>query len=358
MRTLRHGAKAGGHDNFSPLQRRQTEEYGRVRCSIKHSMRPHVYFRASPHTARLRLSIETMSIEGYADFLVRMGHRIVRIGSTTWFDTNPRIFSPLPFHAEVDPSAMDWGALFRQNCLAARCCVPTPWGRPSYRLMVDDPTYDFAHLASKARNQTRRGLESCTVREITFDELSTHGTSLERDTLIRQNRRIPGSLEQYWRRYFAHAAKAQGAIAWGAFHQNSLAAYLIAFEMTETVHILIVRSATAHLRFYPNNALLFRFVSETLRTGRAREISIGLESIQTGLGPLDHFKEGLGFRKLPTRQYVTLAPLLRMALRGPVLRASAACLDLATESQLARKAAGLLRWYDNQLNDKAAQRGA
>lgn len=289
-----------------------------------------------------------MSIEGYAKFLVRMGHRIVRIGSTTWFNPNPRLFSPLPFQAEIDPAAMDWDSLFRQGCLAARCCVPPPWGRPSYRLVIDDPTYGFSHLASKSRNQTKRGLESCTVRELTFDELAIHGVSLQRDTLIRQNRRIPGTLEGYWRRYFAHAGQAEGAIAWGAFRQDSLAAYLVAFQMMETVHILIVRSATAHLRFYPNNALLFQFVNETLRKGRAREISIGLESIQSGLGTLDHFKEGLGFRKLSTRQYVTLAPLLRVALPRPVLRASAASIGLFTHSELARKTAGLLRWYHDQ----------
>lgn len=242
---------------------------------------------------------------------------------------------------------MDWNALFRQGCLAARCCVPSPWGRPSYRLIIDDPTYGFSHLAAKSRNQTRRGLESCAVRAITFDELATLGISLERDTLVRQGRRIPGTLEGYWRRYFANAAQT-GAIAWGAFRQDALAAYLLAFEMAETVHILIVRSATAYLRFYPNNALLFQFVSEILGTGRAREISIGLESIQSGLESLDHFKEGLGFRKLATRQYVTLAPFLRVTLRGPVLRASAACLGLATQSELARKTAGLLRWYHDQ----------
>lgn len=295
-----------------------------------------------------------MSIEGYAEFLVRMGHRIARIGSTTWFNPSPRLFSPLPFQAEIDPSAMDWDALFRQGCIAARCCVPSPWGRASYRLVIDDPTYGLAHLASKSRNQTKRGLDSCTVREIPFDELATHGISLERDTLIRQNRRVPGTLEEYWRRYFAHAAQTAGAVAWGAFHQDSLAAYLVAFEMTESLHILIVRSATAHLRFYPNNALLFQFVSENLRKGRAREISIGLESIQAGLGSLDHFKEGMGFRRLPTRQYVNLGPLLRLALRGPVLRASAACIGLASRSEFARKTAGLLRWYYDQHHTSAA----
>lgn len=277
-----------------------------------------------------------------------MGHRIVRIGGTSWFNPGPRLFSPLPFQAEIDPSAMDWSTLFEQGCLAARCCVPSPWGRPSYRLTIDDPDYGFSHLASKARNQTRRGVESCTVREITFDELATHGISLERDTLMRQNRRIPATLDQYWRRYFANAAQAEGAVAWAAFHQACLAAYLVAFEMMGTLHVLIVRSATAYLAFYPNNALLFQFVGEALRKGRAKEVSIGLESIQSGLGSLDHFKEGLGFKKLPTRQYVTLAPLLRMALPGPVLRASAACLDLATKSETARKAAGLLRWYNDQ----------
>ncbi len=289
-----------------------------------------------------------MSTKGYIDFLTRMGHRIVRVGSTDWFNPSPRVFTPLPFHAVIDPVTTTWSHLFSQGCLIARCATPSPWGRLSYRLVIDDPKYGLDHLTSKSRNQTRRGLESCDVRPLTFENLITDGTHLERDTLLRQGRRIPRSHDAYWRRYFHAAAVTDGAIAWGAFHQKTLAAYLVAFEMDERFHILILRSATAQLRHYPNNALLFEFARIALRDGSVREVSIGFESLQNGIASLDHFKEGLGFRKLPVRQYVTLSPALRSTLRGPLLKASASVLDLFPRSETARKLSGMLRWYDAQ----------
>src|SRR5579871_6557675 len=100
-----------------------------------------------------------MSIEGLTGFLADMGHTICTIDGTRWFDANPFIFTPLPYELEIAPDRMDWAALFRQRCLGARCAAIAPWGRPSFRLVIDSPAYNISCLAPKSRNQTRRGLE-------------------------------------------------------------------------------------------------------------------------------------------------------------------------------------------------------
>jgi hypothetical protein len=289
-----------------------------------------------------------MSIAGYLQFLKSMGHRVVQVAGTTWFDAAPRVFMPVPFDHEIDPQIFDWKALFAHGCTAARCLVPPPFGKPSYLLVVEDAAYDLPNLDSKARNQTRRGLEACLVRNVNFAELATQGVALQRDTLIRQGRRIRQDLEQYWLRYFTHAAQADGAIAWGAFREDRLAAYLIAFKVADTAHIVIVRSAAAQLRHYPNNALLFTFIQHMLHSGGVRRVSIGFEPLQANVGSLDRFKEGLGFQHLPVQQYVRLAPPLSTLLRKPLLTGSIACLRMLSRSETANKVAGLLQWYADQ----------
>ena len=289
-----------------------------------------------------------MSLLGYTRFLSRMGHRVVSVGATTWFDAAPRVFMPLPFDREIEPLSFDWQALFAQGCTAARCLVPPAYGRPSYVLAAEDRDYGLHSLESKARNQTRRGLEACDVRPVQFSELGSHGIALQRDTLKRQGRRIPHDLRAYWSRYFENAAQTEGALAWGAFRGKDLAAYLIAFQVEDTAHVVILRSAVALLRYYPNNALLFAFLRHMLGSGAARRVSIGFEPFQTNLASLDRFKEGLGFRRYPVCQYVRLAPPLPTLLRRPLLAGSIACLRLLSRNETASKVAGLLECYATQ----------
>jgi len=289
-----------------------------------------------------------VSIAGYTQFLADMGHRVVQVAGTTWFDPAPRVFMPVPFDREIDPQTFDWKGLFARGCIAARCLVAPPFGKPSYILAIEDAAYDLQNLHPKARNQTRRGLEACVVRSVSFAELATDGVALQRDTLTRQGRHIPRNLDEYWSRYFTHAVKADGAMAWGAFRDDTLAAYLIAFQIADTAHIVILRSAAAQLRHYPNNALLFAFIQHMLRSGAVRRVSIGFEPFQTSVESLDRFKEGLGFRRLAVHQYVRLAPPLPTLLRKPLLTGSIACLRMLARSETANKMAGLLQCYANQ----------
>jgi len=289
-----------------------------------------------------------VSVAGYTRFLTSMGHRVVNVDGTTWFDPAPRVFMPVPFDCEINPQTFDWRMLFSRGCTAARCLVPPPFGRPSYLLTIEDTAYGLQHLDSKARNQTRRGLEACVVRRVSFAELAGQGVSLQRDTLTRQGRHIPRNLDRYWASYFANAAQAEGAIAWAAFRDSALAAYLIAFQLSDTAHIVIVRSAEALLRYYPNNALLFSFSQHMLGGGGVRRVSIGFEPLQSGVSSLDRFKEGLGFRRVPVQQYVRLKPPLPSLLRRPLLTGSIACLRRLPHSETANKVAGLLQLYANQ----------
>jgi len=290
-----------------------------------------------------------MSTESYADFLMRMGHTVRKVGDVYWFNVYPHIYMSFPFQRVIDPFAVDWPDVFQEDGWCARFPCSIDIGRPSYRLIVDNPEYNLKCLTSKARNQTRRGLEACEVRQIEFSELTKAGLALNRETLERQGRRVPRDFQRYWHRYYKEASKTEGAHAWGAFVGGELAAYLIAFIMDNVSHILIVRSSRKHLRSYPNNALIFEYIRNMLGRRMVSEISIGLESLQEGLQSLDHFKIGMGFKKKPVGQRIVLRSWLSHIMRQPLLGIARSILSwFPSRDERLAKIIGLLRWYEEQ----------
>lgn len=289
-----------------------------------------------------------MSAEGYANFLIEMGHNVREAGGLWWFNSQPHIYMSFPFHRQVDPRNLELSKILGKDGWVARFPCDIDLGYESFRIVCDTDGYDLKDLLSKSRNQTRRGLENCTVRRIEFEELMVDAIRLNRETLIRQGRKVPPDLEVYWTRYYRAAAKAPGAEVWGAYVDGSLAAYLISFTMEGIANILIVRSAHEFLAKYPNNALLFSFIKEALSRGDIDEVSIGLESVQKDMDSLDRFKTGLGFKKVPVGQRIELSPWLRPWLRGALLKMAKGYADKRSESERFSKLAGMLKWYSEQ----------
>lgn len=293
-----------------------------------------------------------MSIDGYTGFLTAMGHDVIEVSGTRWFNAHPYLYTSLPFDAQLNPEDIDWKAVFAGRCLAVRIPVINGWGRESYRIVADDPLYSLASLSGKARNQTKRGLEQCEAKPICLRELASIGLRLDRDTRLRQKRIANENTDRQWIKYCMAADRAEGAHAWGALIGGELAALLIAFTMGRCSHILIVRSALAGLKNYPNNALMFSYIREMLGSGKVDEISIGFESIQMGMDALDHFKMGMGFRKKPVNQYVRFSPLVEIFLKGPGSMIARKIAGTLARSENGKKIQGLLRWYSEQMDGK------
>lgn len=289
-----------------------------------------------------------MSVIGYAGFLSDMGHSVRKVSNVYWFDVHRHVYTSFPFHVCLDPNRIDLSAVLCFDGWVARYPSDIRYGRPSYRISCTNRNYSFENLTSKARNQTRRGLSRCAVEPVSFEFLSKKGMALNRETLQRQNRQVSSNFTEYWERYYCYASRAEGAEAWGAFVGGDLAAYLIAFRIDDCANILIVRSASEHLASYPNNALLFRYLTSTLREPNIREVSIGFESIQSDMTSLDHFKYGMGFRRVEVGQRVELASWLAFFARGPLLSGLQRFCEARTSLEFYRKGAGLLRWYREQ----------
>ena len=290
-----------------------------------------------------------MSTAGYVSFLEAMGHKIRQHADVFWFNAHPGIYMSIPFQRLVSPAEIDAKKILKYDGIALRYPCALEHGRRSFRIVVNDPDYDLPSLASKARNQTRRGLENCEVKPLAFGQLGDDGIRLNRETLSRQGRKIPENFEAFWTKYFEAASGSDGAEAWASFAGGELAAYLIAFRMESVAHILIVRSAQNYLSMYPNNALLFTYIKSVLGGGEVKEVSIGLESIQGDMASLDRFKVGMGFKQLTIGQRIEFNPLLVPLIKSPIGRMTHAIAKYrSAKSEHMAKLAGLFAWYEEQ----------
>ena len=289
-----------------------------------------------------------MSTAGYADFLRLMGHRVREEAGVYWFDVHSRIYTSFPFQTPVNPDSELVSRVLRRDGLVLRHACPLGKGRPSYRIAINEASYDLQSLSGKARNQTRRGLERCQVQRLDFGEFTRECITLNRDTLLRQGRAVPSGFDDYWQRYYRHAGQSEGAQIWGAFFGGELAAFLIAFEMEGVAHILILRSRAELLCHYPNNALLYTYIKSVLDSGTVHEVSIGLESIQRGMDSLDRFKTNMGFQKIPIGQQIAFAPWLSPFVEGRIGHIVRRLAEQFRGNERFDKMVGMLRWYAEQ----------
>jgi hypothetical protein len=290
----------------------------------------------------------SFSPDHYAGFLERMGHTVREIDGLHWFNTARGVYSCFPFHREVDARQLPLREILGRDGMVARFGCPESQGVSSFRILCDDSDYGIPNLRKRTRTQVRRGLEACRVERVDFADLGRHAIPLNADTLIRQGRKVPANLEQYWSKYFTEASRTDGAEAWAAFVDGQMAAYVISFMIEDISNLLILRSSLAHLKSYPNNALVFEFLSHKMRSDDCSQVLYGYESIQAGMGSLDQFKTGMGFRQAPVGQRVDLASWLPPLMNRVTIPAANGVLRRLGSGETNAKLRGILAWYAQQ----------
>ena len=98
---------------------------------------------------------------------------------------------------------------------------------------------------------------------------------------------------------------------------DRLAAFLIAVTVGDCVYLPVLKSASAHLSEYPNNAVVYTLTRDALDRPGVKEVSWGLESLLPSLAGLERFKDGMGFRRRPIGQRIEMTRWLDTAVRGP-----------------------------------------
>jgi hypothetical protein len=279
-----------------------------------------------------------MNIDIYCDFLRAIGHRVIQTASASWFDVYPRSYLAFPYHQAIEPGDTELRELFR-SALMLRFTSESR-GVNSYYVACDQKPYDLHSLTSKARNQTRRGLESWCVERVGCDWVAACGERLNAETLVRQGRQKSDFDSDHWRSFCGAAATRSGFEGWAATAKGKVGAVALTFVMGDVAYILLQRSARSELGTYPNNALSFTVTRELLGRPSIRMAFYGLRPLAAS-SSLEHFKLGMGYRQIPVMETVSTRPLLRPLV--PAARLLISHWAVGTRSESIRKLAGALK---------------
>ena len=290
-----------------------------------------------------------MSHQSYAEFMKKLGHKVVRTESAWWFQGAGGIYAQFPWHETITPGQSEIDSLLGLTGTAARYSCPGGTGRDSHFYVCDDPEFAIEKLSSNTRSKIRRGLKRCTVSPISFDELQRlDAAELSRETMLRQNRTAGPEHDAYWKRYFKAAAETESMEGWAAFNEGQLAAWLIACRFNECINISILRSRRSMLSNYPNNAMLFEFVRNAIRREGVSMVSFGWESIRPQLDSLDDFKLSMGFEKRSVGHRIEVNRFVRPILRGRILSSLEGIAVRRSKHERFGLMAGMLKWYREQ----------
>ncbi len=284
-----------------------------------------------------------------AEFFSRFGQRTIRSESTWWHEVQPGVLLSFPYYRVLEPDRVEIDKLLRHHRLWALryATPPSGIGFDTTVPLNTNAVYDLGALHQKARNQTYRALENCTVNELSFDDLMTRGLSLNEGTAKRQGRDSEYADPAYWRKYCNSAKATSGFSAWAAWVDGKLGAYLIVAAFDGWVNWLVQNSATALLNKRPNNALVYETARHFLRDTEYKRICYGLGSLEN-VAALDRFKQRMGWTLQPVRQRIAFAPGIRRSLalvREPMLKLATRAFP---KSYFVRKTAAMIRLYRTQ----------
>ncbi len=262
-----------------------------------------------------------LDTDGLLEFFRASGFKVHRTANAAWYEAGPRFLLGVPTHEAVSVSRSEGNEAMRATgALGIRYITSDPKvGRESWQMMGSGADYDLSMFSSNTRSKVRRGLKNNEVRRITGQELKTAGEQAFLDTVARQGRADRYGVER-WHKLLDAADATDGIEIWSAWHEDTLAAYLLIMVFEDSCEFYEARSRNDTLRFYPNNALLYTLTHDVLVERNISQITFGIEGLEE-LDSLDAFKLAMGYERQPVRQHVMFHPLIEAGLAFPPARA-------------------------------------
>jgi hypothetical protein len=287
-----------------------------------------------------------MTIEVFAEWLRRQGHKVIRTASSYWFNQGPQVFQAMPYHWRVCPSESELRDLLVDHKaigLRYSTSLSSQHGSISYHAVCEDRSYDLDKLGKWARKNVRRGLKNCFVGNISFDRLADEGWWLQLDTLDRQGRRLKIAHDR-WQLRCKSASDLPGFEAWGAVAEQRLAASVITFIMGDCCYMLYQQCHRDFLPGHVNNALAYTVTKIMMNRPQVKWILYGLHSLDAPQS-VDEFKFRMGYAARPVLQRVAFHPALEPFFNKVTHSTLKSVVNKYPGNPSLAKAEGLLRFY-------------
>ena len=180
-------------------------------------------------------------------------------------------------------------------------------------------SYGLDVLAQRARNQTRRGLERCRVREAHPHEIVSRGLEINHLVLARQRRASKLLLvPDRWKRYVETFLAMPDVKAFVACVDRDIAAYVMTCIVDNKIALVHPFLDRHFQNAYPMNALIYSAINHVRAEVGPLPVSYGFGSFW-GNEPLDHFKTGMGFETVPRLRITIFSPVTSVLLRPMVV---------------------------------------
>ena len=246
----------------------------------------------------------------YEKFLQSRGHRVIH-SDELWYNVRPFIYQTANYFV-AKPTKSE---LVYRNFPAIAC----RWFEQSKSVEEADtilylckPPYNLEMLSKKARNQTKRGLENFLISSIKPEDRyfsileDIYIDNLSRLRLLRNDK----NRRKAWKNWWKTIKDVRDLELWVAEHNNVIGAFVITTKKGGGVEIVLERSSSVSLPFYPNNALIYSLTKTSFENG-AEYVSYGLEQFvqKKNSVTLSHFKLGMGYTPNYLKERYSLNPL-------------------------------------------------
>lgn len=261
-----------------------------------------------------------MKVDEYIDFQRLLGKKVVSLNGIPFGEYRSRFYWSLPRHVSYDVDNIPMIDMLNVNILGLIAMSRGITSHKASFCVFNKRDYAIEILHKKKRNQTRRGLKECEIHEASWNEMIRFGLDINREALVRQNRASVGLGDPlWWERQCRVSSQFPDVRVWGAYVNGDITSYVHAVlhddcdelgKMTRTGNIIHFMSANAHLKKYPNEALIFTVTQELINKYRCDRIILGSGSDDNNLLT---WKRHMGYSVEIKNYRIAVNPLLHLA---------------------------------------------
>lgn len=276
-----------------------------------------------------------MTNQEFINFSKELGHRIIQTRSCHWIFRDNSYALSFPTLDTVFPTQEELSDVFNNNInfLLFKTDIKQ---HNSAEYLFEGNNYGLEVFDSKIRNQIRKGLKTCVVKNADLDSMKKRGLEINQQTLGKHNRNVSylgNRLE--WENYISKHYHQPDVFIKGAYVDDTLVAYVIFVKVAERYIIFHPFMDMNYSSSNPMNALLYSFINEVISRERQISISYGLASFSEKVG-LDKFKKGMLFYEKPVTRVPVVKPIYKLFINNftKILLQSLIRMELATKSKL------------------------
>ncbi len=248
-----------------------------------------------------------MTTSEYISLHIDLGFKIIETPSVNWLISESRYAHSFPTLDAFNPTKSDMDLAFNENCKFLLFRSELKVSNTFEYVLLSD-RYEIEMFDSKIRNQIRKGINSCVIKDADFKSIATKGLEINKKTLNRQKRKTSFLTDsEKWGKYIANFFNKKDIFIKGAYSNDELIGYIIFIKLNNKYIIQHPFRDESFSSLNPMNAILFSFINEVLSRENQIEITYGLASFEEKPG-LDKFKKGMLFTPRPAARLAVISP--------------------------------------------------